>query len=127
MISKNTVITVLVILSLVLGFFTYNGIKVSSDRESSLESELQYSNQRILEMRMILEKDSILLSQLNDSIQDINRIKDSLYLNNLKQDSIYENKIDSVIRLSTDSIASFIRSEITRRFFEVKSKNNVIR
>jgi len=117
MISKNTVITTLVILSLVLGFFTYNGIKVSSDRESALESELQHSNQRILEMRMILEKDSLYISQLNDSIKDINRIKDSLYLHNLKQDSIYENKIDSIVKLSTDSIANYIRSQITRRLF----------
>lgn len=114
MISKNTVITALVILSLVLGFFAYNGIKVSSDRESALERELQYSNQRILEMIDSLDYNSILIDSLemlidkrDDTIkkqkEDIASIEDE-----------YNKSKNNVFTISNDSSARYLTYRINR-------------
>ena len=122
---KNTTIVILVILSLVLGYFSYNGIRISSDRESFLEGRIALSNKTIEDMYHELKSDSILINSLSDSIFVYKTKSDSIEFLYNKSDSIYENKIDSIISLSTDSIANYIRSEITRRFFENKNKNTI--
>ncbi len=118
---KNTAIVILALISLIIGIFYFSDTKLSSSKEAAYKERIDTLNEEILSIR----EANIIYRQEFDSLQRLSILqkkeRDSLIAITNKLDSIYEIKIDSIINASTDSIASFIRSEITRRFFENKS------